>query len=62
MGNPAEKTIRNPNLNRLLFKMRTGVNKNFILQQNLFRELPTIIQLYNIVCRQCICITNLWES
>ena len=33
MGNPAEKTIRNPNLVALLLKAQTAVNKFFILSQ-----------------------------
>jgi len=34
MGNPAEKTIRNPNLERLLFEARIAVNKKFYFTQN----------------------------
>jgi hypothetical protein len=34
MGNPAEKTIRNPNLKRLLFKAWNRVNKKFYFAQN----------------------------
>jgi hypothetical protein len=37
MGNPAEKTIRNPNLELFLVKEQTPVNKKFVLPQNFFR-------------------------
>ena len=49
MGNPAEKTIRNPNLKRLLFKVWKPVNKNFILQQNFFLAMVKSVNFYNIV-------------
>jgi hypothetical protein len=38
MGNPAEKTIRNPNLGPLLVKVRRAVNRNFGLQQKFSQD------------------------
>ena len=38
MGNPAEKTIRNPNLERLLFKACRGVNKKFYFTAKFVEE------------------------
>jgi hypothetical protein len=36
MGNPAEKTIRNPNLKRLLLKVWKPVNKKFCSTAKIF--------------------------
>jgi len=40
MGNPAEKTIRNPNLKRLLFELWMSVNKIFYFTQNFCLGMP----------------------
>jgi len=47
MGNPAEKTIRNPNLKRLLFEVRKRVNKKFYFTAEIFsgwREKCKVVQ------------------
>jgi len=50
MGNPAEKTIRNPNLKRLLFKVQTGVNGKIYFTAEFCLDGEKSVNLYNIVC------------
>jgi hypothetical protein len=52
MGNPAEKTIRNPNLKQLLFKGCVRVNKKFYFDGSFFFEARKSVKLYNIVYSQ----------
>jgi len=49
MGNPAEKTIRNPNLKRLLFKVWKPVNTKFYFTAEFFPDGEKSVKLYNIV-------------
>jgi hypothetical protein len=44
MGNPAEKTIRNPNLKRLLLKVWKPVNKKFCFTAKFFFRLAQLLK------------------
>jgi hypothetical protein len=56
MGNPAEKTIRNPNLDLVLVKVRGAVNRNIILPQ-IFLDFGESIENWPVktVYTNCIC-------
>jgi hypothetical protein len=51
MGNPAEKTIRNPNLTTFLSKVQMIVNGNLILQQFFFRSWG---ERWKLACKECL--------
>jgi hypothetical protein len=57
MGNPAEKTIRNPNLKPFLVKAQTPVNKKILFYRKFFFGLARsiVIQAVQHGCTSCIC-------
>ena len=61
MGNPAEKTIRNPNLKRLLFNVQRGVNEKlcFAAEFCLDGEKGKFVQ-HRLHC--CVCARNVMPT
>ena len=61
MGNPAEKTIRNPNLGPLLVKVRRAVNKNCGLQQKFLPRMGESIGIWPVQILYTNCISTKHE-